>query len=65
MRARLFVILLAAVMVATGCSQEEAMKPKDADTLKNNLNSPVDVEKVRAEYAKEKGATTGAPTDKM
>ncbi len=52
-------------MVATGCSQEEAMKPKDADTLKNNLNSPVDVEKVRAEYAKEKGATTGAPTDKM
>jgi hypothetical protein len=39
------------------------MSKGDQNTLKENLNKPVDVEKIRAEYAKEKGPQTGAATD--
>jgi len=48
-----------------GCSGGDSLPEKDKEVLKNNLNSPVDVEKVRSEYAKEKGNQTGAPTDQM
>jgi hypothetical protein len=61
----LTLLLAGAVLGLVGCSGSDAMPEKDKDTLKGNLNSPVDVEMIRSEYAKEKGNQTGAPTDKM
>jgi PBP1b-binding outer membrane lipoprotein LpoB len=47
-------------ILAVGCSQEsQSMTKKDENTLKGNLNSPVDVAKIRAEYNKNKPAETG------
>jgi len=66
MNNRYFTLLLAGVVLGlVGCSGSDAMPEKDKDALKSNLNSPVDVEKIRSEYAKEKGNQTGAPADKM
>lgn len=66
MNNRYLTLLLAGVVLGlVGCSGSDAMPAKDKDTLQSNLNTPVDVEKVRAEYAKEKGNQTGAPTEKM
>jgi hypothetical protein len=55
--------LAACGLVLAGCQGEADMSKGDQNTLKENLNKPVDVEKIRAEYAKEKGPQTGAATD--
>lgn len=43
------------LLVGAGCSGEQKLGETEKKTLRQNLNSPVDVEKIRAEYAKEKG----------
>lgn len=45
----------ALVLVGAGCSGEQKLGETEKKTLQQNLNAPVDVEKIRAEYAKEKG----------
>ena len=55
-------------LFAVGCSQESSTMTKtDQNTLQSNLNSPVDVAKVRAEYNKAHPAETGPhrPNDSM
>jgi hypothetical protein len=66
MNHRYFILLFAGVALGlVGCSGSDTMPEKDKETLKSNLNTPVDVEKIRSEYAKQKGNQTGAPTEKM
>jgi hypothetical protein len=53
---------------AVGCSQESSTMSKgDQKSLESNLNSPVDVAKVRADYNKEHPAESGPgrPKDGM
>lgn len=61
MRKHLLTAVLAAFTIAAiGCSSGGGeLKAADKDTLKSNLNSPVNVEKVRADYAKQNGTETG------
>lgn len=55
---RTFGFLLIALF-AVGCSGDQTITAKDKSELKDNLNKPVDVEKIRAEYNKNKPAETG------
>ncbi len=49
------VALVVSAVVLAGCSSGGDMKKEEVKTLETNLNSPVDVEKIRAEYAASKG----------
>jgi predicted ATP-grasp superfamily ATP-dependent carboligase len=55
---RAFGFLLIALF-AVGCSGDATISAKDKSELKDNLNKPVDVDKIRAEYYKNKPAETG------
>ncbi|MFZ4507182.1 MAG: hypothetical protein ACOYON_05730 [Fimbriimonas sp.] len=61
-------VILSLLVLASlvGCNQD-SMAAQEKETLKGNLNKPVDVEKIRADYNKNKPAETGpkAATDGM
>ncbi len=46
-------VLIASALTLAGCGEEQ-MKQGDVKTLETNLNKPVDVEKIRAEYEAQK-----------
>lgn len=46
--------LVASTVALAGCGSGE-MSKEEVKTLETNLNKPVDVEKIRAEYAASKG----------
>jgi hypothetical protein len=56
-------LLLAAILAMAGCGPGE-LKKEEVRTLEQNLNKPVDVEKIRAEYkAQQESGKAGAATD--
>jgi len=48
------IALVASAIALAGCGSGD-MSKEEVKTLEGNLNSPVDVEKIRAEYAASKG----------
>lgn len=49
------IALVICAVTLSGCAGGGEMSKEETKTLETNLNSPVDVEKVRAEYAASKG----------
>jgi len=60
----LFPLAIASLLIAAfgvvGCSGGSEMSEKETKTLESNLTSPVDVDKIRAEYNKQNGGGGGA-----
>lgn len=55
--------LLVCALALAGCGSGE-MKKEEVKTLEQNLNKPVDVDKIRAEYrAQQESGKAGAATD--
>jgi hypothetical protein len=57
---------LSFLILLVGCSGGSQPTPDQEKTLKNSLNTPVDVEKIRKEYAEQqKQGKTGAAGEGM
>lgn len=53
------VSLCVGMAVLAGCGEEQ-LKQSEVKTLETNLNKPVDVEKIRAEYEAQKNSGGGS-----
>lgn len=49
------------LLLLTGCAAPAELGAQEEATLQENLESPVDVERIRAEYYREKGKEAPGP----